>query len=196
MLLKRFLWSGIERLWGQVLPFPAIRCMMKKRQIFLDCDGVLADFDKRAEAIVGMKPREFDKHANSKEFWDMIYADPNFFSELDPMEDADELVRGVLLECEEHNLKMPIILTGKPRHRHSHGDWSIEQKLAWRDKYHPTLEMIVTESHNKKLHMKPGDIIIDDWDKYRQIWINAGGLWILHKTAQQSLVELHEILER
>lgn len=37
-------------------------------QLFLDCDGVLADFDKRAEQIFGMTGREFEDTYGSKEF--------------------------------------------------------------------------------------------------------------------------------
>ena len=34
---------------------------MKKLTIYVDMDGVVADFDKRFEDLSGMKPREFEE---------------------------------------------------------------------------------------------------------------------------------------
>src|SRR3546814_11673193 len=38
-------------------------------QLFLDCDGVLADFDRSAEHILGMPPRAFQKRHGLPAFW-------------------------------------------------------------------------------------------------------------------------------
>lgn len=157
----------------------------RKPQLFLDCDGVLANFDKRAIEIVGMQPRDFENQNGAKKFWNMIYDTPDFFFSLDPMPDAHDLVNAV------RHLN-PIILTGKPHIREGH-DWAQEQKLAWRDKHFPDLEMIVCRSADKIKHAQPGDIIIDDWPKYRQIWIDGGGLWIDHYTAEISIAELKKM---
>ncbi len=34
------------------------------RQLYLDCDGVLADFDAGAEKVLGLKPRAFEQRHN------------------------------------------------------------------------------------------------------------------------------------
>ena len=151
------------------------------RQLFLDCDGVLADFNKRAFEIVGMNPREFEVLNSAKIFWNKIYSVPDFFYSLEPMHDAFELVEAVT------HLN-PIILTGKPR-----GDWAADQKLRWRDKYFPKLEMIVCPSRDKITFAKPGDVIVDDWEKWRQTWINGGGVWVLHTSAKTSIQELKQL---
>ena len=150
-------------------------------QLFLDCDGVLADFNKRAIDIVGMPPREFEDKVGEKKFWDMIYGTSDFFLSLDPMTDAYDLVNAV------RHLN-PIILTGKPR-----GDWAIKQKLGWRDKYFPDLEMIVCPSRDKIKFAKPGDVIVDDWAKHKQTWINGGGIWVMHTSAADSIRQLKEL---
>jgi hypothetical protein len=147
-------------------------------QLFLDCDGVLADFNKRAIEICGEHPREFEDRVGEQKFWDMIYGTPDFFYSLDPMPDAYDLVGAV-----KH--LNPIILTGKPR-----GEWAKEQKLRWRDKYFPDLEMIVCKSQDKIKHAKSGDIIVDDWLKWRQIWVDGGGIWVTHTSAENSIREL------
>jgi hypothetical protein len=36
-------------------------------------------------------------------------------------------------------------------------------------------------------------VIVDDWPKYRQIWIDGGGVWIDHYTAEQSIAELKKM---
>lgn len=153
----------------------------RKPQLFLDCDGVLANFDKRAVEIVGMQPRDFENLNGAKKFWNQIYSVPDFFFSLEPMPDAHDLVNAV------RHLN-PIILTGKPR-----GNWAEAQKKAWRDKHFPDLEMIVCLSADKIKHAQPGDIIIDDWPKYRQIWIDGGGVWIDQYTAEISINELKKM---
>lgn len=150
-------------------------------QLFLDCDGVLANFDKRAIELVGVCPREFEGKVGETTFWDTIYDAPDFFYSLDPMHDAYDLVGAV-----KH--LNPIILTGKPR-----GEWAVDQKLRWRDKYFPDLEMIVCPSKDKITYAKPGDIIVDDWEKHRMTWINGGGIWVMHTSAEDSIDQLNKL---
>ena len=150
-------------------------------QLFLDCDGVLANFDKRAEEVLGMNPRVYERMFGVKFFWDKIYNTEDFFFSLEPMDDAFDLVNAV------RHLN-PIILTGKPK-----GDWGESQKLRWRDKYFSDLEMIVCKSEEKIKYAKPGDIIIDDWPKYQKIWVDGGGIWIMHKNAKDSIRQLKEL---
>lgn len=148
-------------------------------QLFLDCDGVLAAFDKKAiELFDGLHPAEYEAKHGSKKFWKTLYACPDLFTNLDPMEDAFELFDAV------HHLR-PIILTGCP-----HGGWAEFQKFAWRDKHFPGVPMVCTKSVNKRHFMKPGDTIVDDWDKYKHLWEEAGGNFVLHTSAKDSIEQL------
>jgi hypothetical protein len=45
----------------------------------------------------------------------------------------------------------------------------------------------------KCLHAKPGDVLIDDWEKYRQLWVNAGGHWITQRGAAATADELSKL---
>lgn len=152
-------------------------------QIFLDCDGVLADFDKRFEELSGEPSRGFEDKHGAKAFWKVVMSDESFFANLPPMADARELVDAV-----KH--LNPIILTGCPQ-----GNWSQPQKQLWRRVYFPELPMITCESRNKYHYMVPtvNNIIVDDWPKYKSIWEENGGTFILHTSAKDSIKQLTEL---
>lgn len=144
-------------------------------KIFLDCDGVLADFDAHAIEYFGMHPREFESRFGAGTFWMAIKKKGDFFRSLPIMPDAHELVQGVA------HLD-PVILTGCPS-----GGWAEEQKLKWAEEHFPELSMITCRSADKRDHAEPGDVLIDDWPKHRHKWIEMGGIFISHYDAQSSL---------
>jgi hypothetical protein len=156
---------------------------MKRRRIFLDMDGVLADFDSAVEDIFGFDYKTAEERVGTKVFWKTIHAVPRFYAELPVMADAYSLVIGV----EDYD-PTPVILTGLPW-----GGWALAQKKAWRDKYFPHLYLIGCSSKDKCLYADPGDIIIDDRVKYRQPWVDMGGTWITHTSAKDSLEQLKEV---
>lgn len=41
--------------------------------------------------------------------------------------------------------------------------------------------------------MKPGDVLVDDNLKYRELWETAGGVFIHHTSAEQTIAELVQI---
>lgn len=47
-------------------------------QLYLDCDGVLADFDSGATELLGMPPRVFEKRRGLPAFWREIARHPDF----------------------------------------------------------------------------------------------------------------------
>jgi hypothetical protein len=149
-----------------------------RRQIYLDCDGVLADFDKSAEAIFGMPPDVFEERYGTKAFWAPLARADGFFKHLDLMPDALELYAAV-------RAKGPIILTGMPE-----GRWAEPQKRAWAARHFPGVPMITTMAALKREHCHPGDVLVDDRDQHRQLWEDAGGLFILHRSAKASIEAL------
>lgn len=149
-------------------------------QLFLDCDGVLADFDALAAEILGMHPRAYEERYGSDPFWNRLRQHGSFYRNLPLLADARELFAGVA------HLK-PVILTGCPR-----GGWAEPQKMAWAKEHFPGTRMITCASRDKARHMKPGDVLVDDYLKYRHLWEQAGGVFVHHKTAKESLAELRE----
>lgn len=155
-----------------------------KFKLFLDCDGVLADFDKKFEELSGHHPRGFEERHGSGPFWKIISkAEGGFFNTLEKMPDADLLVKAT------RHLN-PTILTGIPN-----GSWSINQKLMWRQKNYPFLNMTCCASKDKKLAMDPNciNVLVDDWTKYKDIWEEAGGIFVHHTSVENSLNKLMQI---
>lgn len=48
---------------------------------------------------------------------------------------------------------------------------------------------------DKTSHLRSGDILIDDMEKNITSWRQAGGVGILHKNPQQTILKLRDILE-
>ncbi|WP_210528971.1 hypothetical protein [Rubellimicrobium arenae] len=151
-------------------------------RLFLDCDGVLADFDSYATELLGMPPREFEARQGSRAFWRRIAGHEDFFYRLPLMPDARELWDAV---AHLH----PVILTGLP-----HGDWAAPQKMRWAARHFPAARMITTMARAKRDHMEaPGDVLVDDLLKYRSLWEEAGGVFVHHRDARGTLGALRAL---
>jgi 5'(3')-deoxyribonucleotidase len=146
-------------------------------------DGVLADFSAAAREVFGMEPEEFEKIHGQEEFWRLINEDPHFFINLQPMKDMRQLYESV-----KH--LNPTILTGIPRNMDAYEN----QKHMWAEKHFGKEQRIICCRASKKhTFCTPGDILIDDRPRYRKKWEQAGGVWITHRSAEQSLDELRKL---
>src|SRR5215212_3336578 len=146
--------------------------------IFLDCDGVLADFDAGAARVFGMHPRAFERRFGLKRFWARLASEPDFFNTLALLPDAMELFDAV-------RPKSPVILTGLPR-----GDWAEPQKRRWAERYFPGVPVITTAAALKYEHCYSGDALVDDRDEYRHLWGRVDGIFIHHTSTRISIAAL------
>lgn len=147
---------------------PTLAKLAELPRLYLDCDGVLADFDGAFEKLFGHPSRSYEEQNGSDVFWEDIHARaPDFYRTLPLMPKARELFDAV------KHLR-PIILTGCPR-----GEWAELHKLQWAAEHFPGVPMVVCKSRNKRDYCQPGDILLDDWPKYRDFWEEAGGRFIL-----------------
>lgn len=151
---------------------------MRQPHIFLDCDGVLADFDAHGLDYFGKQPRQAEAKLGSTEFWRRLEARGDFYRSMPLMADARELYAGV------RHLN-PTILTGCPR-----GNWAQGQKVAWAEEHFPGVPIITCRSADKREHAQAGDVLIDDWPQHRHRWIEHGGIFISHYDAKSSLAAL------
>jgi hypothetical protein len=152
--------------------------MTNRPHIFLDCDGVLADFDSHALAQFGEPSRQFEARVGSDVFWAGLEAKGDFFRSIPLMPDARALYASVAhLE--------PTILTACPPR-----GWAEVQKVDWAAEHFPGVPIITCKARHKRDHAKPGDVLIDDWPKHRHRWIEHGGIFISHFDAETSLAAL------
>ena len=150
-------------------------------RIYLDCDGVLADFARGAEAALGMPADRFQRRHGLPAFWARLASTPDFFARLPLIPDAMELYEAV-----RH--RDPIILTGLPR-----GAWAAPQKRRWAAAHFPGVEVITTSAALKREHCHPGDLLIDDTVRFRHLWEKEGGIFIHHTSAAASITELRRL---
>jgi len=61
------------------------------KQLFIDCDGVLADFDTAARELFGQDSREAEESLGTPEFWSRIIGRGNFYRNLPLLPDAMDL---------------------------------------------------------------------------------------------------------
>ena len=150
-------------------------------QLYLDCDGVLADFESGATALLGMAPRAYEKRYGIAAFWREIARHPDFYGTLPLMPDAHVLFEGV------RHLE-PIILTGLPR-----GKWAAPQKVRWAAEHFPGTRILTVMAVDKRNHAQEGDILVDDQLKHAHLWEAAGGVFVHHQDARSTLAKLREI---
>jgi 5'(3')-deoxyribonucleotidase len=154
---------------------------MAEPRLFLDADGVLADFDLGARKLLGMKPKEFIAKHGRGTFWKRLANAKNFYGTLPEMPDAR-----LLFDAVKH--LEPTILTGLPL-----GRWAAPQKVEWAAGHFPGVPIITCMAADKHKHMYPGDVLVDDREKHREAFEAAGIVFVHHKSAGESIRQLVKI---
>ena len=174
--------------------------MSTRYLIFVDLDGVLADFDRAVEELTGLPPSQQTPRA----MWPRLAGARDFYANIPWMPDGPELWERV----EPFD---PVVLTGLPR-----GNWAKPQKLEWcRRELGPEVPVIACMSREKTEkawewldthragvrpdggHLpgmeRPVPVLIDDRASTREPWEAAGGVFIHHVSAAQSIRALEEL---
>lgn len=147
-------------------------------RLFLDLDGVLADFDRGVEAVTGRRPEAL----RIAEMWRALSRAPAFFETLPWMPGAERLWRF----CAPH---APTILTGLPL-----GRWAAPQKRRWVARMLGAhVPVIACMSRDKPRHAGPGHVLVDDRAGGRAGWEAAGGIFIHHRDADGSIAALRAL---
>lgn len=148
-------------------------------KIYVDLDGVLADFDTHHENTFGVRS---DKLLDNVD-WKKIEGVKDYYLSIPPMKDMWTLWRYVAKY-------EPTILTGVP----SSINEAADNKRAWVRKYLGIdVPVITCLSKEKCLNAQPGDVLIDDWDKYQSLWVEKGGVWITHTDAATTIERLKQL---
>lgn len=148
---------------------------MTARRLFLDCDGVLADFAAGASDILGASPEAYIARHGMGRFWQRLARAPDFYAHLPLMPDAM-----ALFDAMRH--LEPIILTGLPR-----GNWAADQKVRWAARHFPGTPIITCMAVDKRDHARSGDVLVDDTLTHRHRWEEAGGIFVHHRSAVDTI---------
>lgn len=160
--------------------------MKQQYTIFQDLDGCLADFNKGVIEITGKRPGEIP----TGKMWKALANADEFYYRLDLMPDAMTLWNYI----KPHN---PIILSGLPM-----GNWARGQKARWvGEKLGWDIPAIFGWAREKPQDaMKflgasdlDGCILIDDREKAKGPWESAGGTFILHTSAANTIRQLKDL---
>ena len=139
-------------------------------RLYLDLDGVMADFDAHFPALFGVDHRTL----LDDDMWAQINAHASYFRDMPVCPGAKEFFQSI----EELD---PIILTACPKSNYAH---VARQKREWvREHLSSTCHVLpVMGGRNKPLFMhSPGDILIDDFEKNIKAWQDEGGVGIHHE---------------
>lgn len=157
---------------------------LSKRQptIWLDMDGVLADFDEGARQALGTdNTYQWEFQHGAKAFWEKLDADPNFFGNLPPMKDMRKLWNAV----KGRDVR---VLTALPR---TGADAVDLQKRDWiARRLGKTVPVITCQTFEKPNFCHPGDVLVDDRTVNREKWEAAGGVFIHHVDAETTIKAL------
>jgi len=159
-------------------------------KVYLDMDGVIANFDQRFEDISGMKPHEFESKYGKKAFWNLIDEDNkiSFWVGIKPMPGAKALVDYV----KKYNYELLTSPSAKKQSylgkilwvRNNSGILGGKPRINFRK---------AKEKHNIKSNLSTNDILIDDRMDTIERWNNAGGTGIHYDSASQVLSDLKKL---
>jgi 5'(3')-deoxyribonucleotidase len=162
------------------------------RTIFLDMDGVVADFDKFAEELLGREIGWGDTTQDlSAEEWVKLASVDRLYYQLPLMPDATKLVAYVKSLSTRFQIGF---LTAIPRRTTIPS--ARADKQAWVDKYFPGMRMDIGPfSHDKQKWCSPGDILVDDRPSNIREWNAAGGIAIYHTgDVNATIKRLNEVI--
>ena len=167
--------------------------------IYLDMDGVLADFNTSARQYLNAsKQDEKDAEQNGRwpeKSWHRLVNAPHFYRHLPKMPLADELVKLAYRFRDELGWDVKI-LTAIPTKNEVPDVF--QDKFDWIAEYYPGIRICFGPySYDKQRHARPGDILVDDRKSNTDEWAQAGGsaIRVLSQDYRAALDELTEILE-
>lgn len=152
-------------------------------KIFLDMDGVICDWEAQFKRYSGGVPvATYEAEYGKKNKYLLVRKNsPAYYATMPMMQDA-----GVLLNYIK-NFPVEIL-------SHATDEYAAEGKLAWLQNnkidYNPIL---VNKSSDKANFADHNSILIDDKPENIKQFRDAGGIGILHKSANETIAELQKL---
>jgi len=158
-------------------------------KIYVDMDGVVADFDQRFRNLSGMAPKEFEKKHGKNAFWDFIDEEHKlkFWVGIPPMSDAQTLIDFV----SKHDYEMLTAPSIKKQSKMGKALWIRNHTNKGLFPSKP----IVNYRPAKRKHefATRTAILIDDKPSTIDSWNAKGGIGILHTSAASTIAQLKKL---
>ena len=163
---------------------------VSKYKVYLDMDGVLADFDQRFRDISGMEPKEFEAKYGNKAFWNLIDEENkiSFWVGIKPMSGAADLVKAV----KKYNYELLTSPSAKKQSYLGKILWVRNNSSLLGGKPRINFKK-AKEKHQVKPELSKTDILVDDREDTIERWNAAGGTGIVYKSASQVLNDLKKL---
>jgi len=155
--------------------------------IYLDMDGVIADFNKRYKELFGIEPKDATTYKEFEKFFLQLIADGHFAT-LELMPDAFKLIN--------HLKSLPIETKILSSTSSESKDEAIRtQKLKWLETHNITFEPILVPGKRlKRQYATPTSILIDDTESNIKQWTEDGGIAIHHNDIHITIDTLKKYL--
>lgn len=143
--------------------------MVVINKVYLDMDGVLADFERSFKAKHGMLCQDFEDKYGEREFWEAVYRDPYFFKTMQPM----PMFREVVVMCQNLVPDDKVTILSSPSRVNT--SLCIAQKREWLDMFVGYGFPAIFEREKHK-YAAMGNLLVDDHEGKCEKWIEAGGI--------------------
>ena len=160
-------------------------------KVYLDMDGVLADFDQRFRGLADMEPKEFEEKYGKNAFWNFIDEEHKikFWVGIPVMPGAKELVDYV----RPYNYEILSAPSMKKQSRLGKILW-VKNHTADVFGSKPIINFRqAKEKHKIKPELSQFDILVDDRADTIDRWNAAGGTGILYTSAGQTINALKKL---
>jgi 5'(3')-deoxyribonucleotidase len=152
--------------------------------IFLDMDGVIADWEGHVHSLVGADWKDELKQP----LWGRINQHPDLYRNLPVLPGAKILFQHLVDKYGERNVRL---LTALPYRAHTVFPLCMQHKIEWFHEHfgnHKVPVLFGPYAVDKQKHVKHStDILIDDMELNIQQWNDAGGCGILHTSVEETL---------
>ena len=143
--------------------------------LYLDMDGVVADFDEYAARTLGLPPSE---GVYPEDKWTQLASNPRLYRDLRKTPYADDLVIFCKHIAKKQNWDLKF-LTAVPKGNDV--PWAFYDKVFWAEKYFSGIPVFFGPySKDKWQRCQPNDILVDDRKSNIEEWHKQGGRAILH----------------